>query len=313
MESDQSPQSQQNDRYQYIIENIKDVIWELNQDFVFTFVSPNARAMTGYSAEEIVGRKLTDFLTDVSKEYFLDQVRLRRENWFGKDRGKDVLHDVQFVCKNGFIKWVQVSANLMRRDGVFIGYIGTTRDIMERKEYEYQLNQYVQELKKLNTELEKSATLDLLTGVYNRRKFEDDLDLLISQTSQAALEFSLIFFDIDHFKTINDIFGHPAGDLVLQQISQLVGKNIRKTDRLFRWGGEEFTILLQNTHLEDARKVAEKIRRLIESADFGLAKKITISFGVGQYQAPENADQIVARVDKILYQAKMQGGNRVIV
>lgn len=151
-----------------------------------------------------------------------------------------------------------------------------------------------------------------MTGIYNRRKFEDDLDLLINDVNKGPTHFSLIFFDIDHFKTINDLFGHQTGDHVLQQLSEMIIKNIRKTDRLFRWGGEEFTILLNETNLKDARKVAEKIRHRVESTDFGIEKKITISFGVGQYLVPENADQIVARVDKILYQAKIQGGNRVI-
>jgi diguanylate cyclase (GGDEF)-like protein/PAS domain S-box-containing protein len=312
MGSGDSPQSQQNERYQYIIENIRDVIWELDREFRFTFISPNVVEMAGYQPEEMLGRKLADFLTEVSKEYFLEQVRIRLARRDDPAQAENALHDVQFICKNGFIKWVQVSARLIRKNGEFTGYIGTTRDIMERKEYEYQLNQYVQELKKINTELEKSATVDALTGSYNRRKFEDDLDMLVSQARQAPHDFSIIFFDIDRFKSVNDHHGHPTGDRVLQRIAQLVMANIRKTDRLFRWGGEEFTILLYDTKLEDARSVAEKIRRLIANEDFGVEKKITISFGVCQYREPENADQIVARADKTLYQAKVQGGNRVI-
>lgn len=149
MESDKSSEFQQNERYRYIIENTKDVIWELDKDFVFTFVSPTIESMAGYKLKEIVGRKLTNFLTETSKKYFLEQVNLSLNNTIKSELVPNALHDVQFICKNGFVKWVQVSAKRICRDGEFIGFIGTTRDIMEKKEYEYQLNQYIQELKKI--------------------------------------------------------------------------------------------------------------------------------------------------------------------
>jgi diguanylate cyclase (GGDEF)-like protein/PAS domain S-box-containing protein len=313
MESGLESQSHQCNRYKYIIENIKDIIWEMNKDFVFTFTSPNVKVMTGYEVEEVVGRKITDLLTEESKKYFYDQVNEHLNNRINGTTEKSLLHDVQFICKNGSIKWLEVSANPMFEDGKFIGYIGTTRDIMEKKEYEYQLNQYVQELKTKNVELEKTAMTDVLTGVYNRRKFEDDLDLLINKEKKQDIPFSLILFDIDHFKTINDLFGHNTGDLVLKRISNLVLENIRSNDRLFRWGGEEFIIILSDANMENARKVAEKLREMIENEDFGVEQKITISIGVSEYEYTpnENTDQIFSKIDKILYQAKLQGGNRV--
>lgn len=312
MESNQKLQSHQFNRYKYIIENIKDVIWEMNTDYVFTFVSPNVKKMTGYEVEEVVGRKIPDFLVKESRNYFFDQVNQHVNKRINGDAGEVVLHDVQFICKNGLVKWLQVSANPMFEEGIFAGYIGTTRDIMEKKEHERQLSKYVQELKIVNAELERMATTDILTGAYNRRKFEDDLDSIIKKKEKHDIQFSLIFFDIDNFKNINDLFGHKIGDLVLQRISKLVLENIRTTDRLFRWGGEEFIIILYGSNLENARNVAGKIRNIIENEDFGLETKITISLGVGEYIADESADQIVARIDKVLYQAKIQGRNRVV-
>jgi hypothetical protein len=97
------------------------------------------------------------------------------------DTEEIILHDVQFICKNGLVKWLEVSANLVFEEGRFAGYIGTTRDITEKKEYEYQLSKYIQELKIINAKLEKMATTDILTGAYNRRKFEDDLNLIITK------------------------------------------------------------------------------------------------------------------------------------
>lgn len=312
MEIDQL-RSQQFNRYKYIIENVKDVIWELNSNFEFTFVSPNARDMCGYEVEEIIGNKITDFLTEESRNYLYEQIILHMDLRLSVDTEKGtVLHEVEFICKDGSVKWVEVSANRLYDDEKFVGYIGTTRDISEKKEYECQVNKYIVELKKLNAELKRTATTDTLTGAYNRRKFEDDMSLLIHRNKKQDIEFSLIFFDIDHFKTINDLFGHKTGDVVLQRISELVIKNIRKGDRLFRWGGEEFIIALPKADLEVAKIVAGKIRDLIQEADFGINRKITISLGVCEYEANENIDQIVSRLDKILYQAKSQGRNRVV-
>lgn len=312
MESNLKLQSHQLNRYKYIIENIKDVIWEMNRDLVFTFVSPNAKEMSGYEAEELIGHKITDFLVEESKNYCFDQVSQHMEKRKKGDAEHTILHDVQLICKNGLVKWLEVSANLLIEEGIFVGYIGTTRDIAEKKEYERQLSKYNEELKLKNAELKRMAATDILTGAYNRRKFEEDLDSIINKEERHDIKFSLIFFDIDHFKTINDLFGHKAGDLVLQRISKLVQENIRTTDRLFRWGGEEFIIILYGSSLKNARDVAGKIRDIIQNEDFGIEKKITISLGVSEYIANENTDQIVSRIDKVLYQAKIQGRNRVV-
>lgn len=312
MGNNQKFQSNLFNRYKYIIENIKDVIWEMNRDYVFTFISPNVKDMTGYEAEEVVGCKIADFLVEESRNYFFVQVTKHINKRINGDTEETILHEIQLICKSGLVKWLEVSANLMFEEGSFIGYIGTTRDITEKKEYERQLGKYIEELKILNTELKKMAITDNLTGVFNRRQFEDDLNLIINKKKMQDIQFSLILFDIDYFKTINDFFGHKIGDSVLQRISELVLENIRTTDRLFRWGGEEFIIILPEENLESAKIVAEKIRNIIQNEDFGIEKIITISLGVGEHIADENADQMFARIDKILYQAKIQGRNRVV-
>jgi len=175
-------------------------------------VSPNAKELTGYANEELFGRKLTDFLVDESKDYFSEQVKQHLNKRLNGDPEQTNLHEVQFICKNNVIKWVEVSANLLFEEGEFIGYIGTTRDIAEKKEYELRLSKYIEELKKVNEELKKTATIDILTGAYNRRQFEEDINVIINNKDKQAVQFSLILFDIDRFKTINDYFGHKIGD-----------------------------------------------------------------------------------------------------
>ncbi|WP_434509683.1 sensor domain-containing diguanylate cyclase [Desulfitobacterium sp. AusDCA] len=312
MESKQELKSHQLKRYLYIIEKIKDVIWEMTGDFVFTFVSPNAKDMTGYEAEELVGHKMTDFLTEESKNFFYNKALHRVKKRINGDKEEITLYDVQFVCKNGLTKWMEVSAKPMFEEEKFIGYIGTTRDITEKKVQEYELSKYIEELKVSNEKLEKTAITDILTEAYNRRKFEEDLDLLFNSTEKYGNIFSLIFFDIDHFKTVNDRFGHKVGDKVLQSISKLIRDNIKETDSLYRWGGEEFIILLTEEILESAKIIAEEIRNIIQNFDFGMGHQITISLGVAEYTPGEDIDQIIIRLDNALFEAKSRGRNRVI-
>jgi len=312
MVNDQKSQSHEYNRYKYIIENIKDIIWETNTDFVYTFVSPNAKDITGYAAEELVGHRMPDFLVEGSKNYVLDLAIQHVNKRIDGDTEEIILLDVQFICKNGLVKWFEVSTKPMFEGGKFVGYMGTTRDITEKKEYENQLKEYVHELKIMNGKLEKMATVDTLTGAYNRRKFDDDLNSIIKNKEKYDIPFSVIFLDIDYFKTINDRFGHKMGDRVLQCISRLVSETIRITDRLFRWGGEEFIVILPEANLESAKNVAEKIRNIIQYHDFGIGQKITISLGVGEYKLYENIDQIIVRVDEALLQAKSEGKNRVV-
>jgi len=120
--------------------------------------------------------------------------------------------------------------------------------------------------------------------------------------------------DIDHFKAVNDDFGHDAGDTVLRELTRLVMDNIRITDRLARWGGEEFIILSASSDINRARRVAERLRRKIEGHDFpGLPWVVTGSFGVAQHKPGESVEQLLRRVDEALYRAKETGRNRVFV
>ncbi|MDD4801890.1 MAG: diguanylate cyclase [Syntrophomonas sp.] len=298
-------------RYKYIIENIKDVIWEIDHNYVFTFVSPNVKEMTGYSAEEMVGHKFTEFIDEQAKNYIYEKAKQRLSNFNNAD-SLETLHEVQFVCKNRLQKWIQVAPRLIFVQGRFAGYIGATRDITDKKVHEAQLNKHISELQAMNIALETMATVDILTGAYNRRKFNDDLNMIIQQKKRNGMTFSLIFFDIDNFKNINDCYGHEKGDSVLHGISRLVTDNVRSTDGLFRWGGEEFLILLREANLASAKNVAEKIRRIIQAHDFEIPRNITISLGVGEYNPDENNDQFIKRIDKALLTAKARGKNQVI-
>ncbi|MDQ1340384.1 MAG: two-component system, cell cycle response regulator [Campylobacterota bacterium] len=152
---------------------------------------------------------------------------------------------------------------------------------------------------------------DPLTNIYNRNKFNEMLDAEIRRSQRFQNEFSLIMFDIDYFKTVNDTYGHQVGDYVLKKISSLVNDHIRTLDLFARYGGEEFIMLLPETSLRYAIGVAEKLRVIIESCEMDIVKNITCSFGVVEYIENEEKDKLIKRVDDMLYKAKNNGRNMV--
>lgn len=165
-------------------------------------------------------------------------------------------------------------------------------------------SQYIKE-----KQLEFLAETDPLTKAYNRLV----CDSLIAQMCHEERCFSVIVFDVDNFKTVNDSFGHLAGDAVLKGMAGVVKENIRAEDILVRWGGDEFLILLLDTPLAQACELAQRIRTVIEEKRCeGLNRAVTASFGVTEYEKGDDARSIINRVDQQLYCAKMKGKNAII-
>jgi diguanylate cyclase (GGDEF)-like protein len=163
-------------------------------------------------------------------------------------------------------------------------------------------------------QLIKLAEIDPLTGLCNRRGLENRLALSIARVTRTKEHISAIAIDIDFFKSINDQYGHPAGDQVLVMFSKIISKNARATDALSRLGGEEFIVVLPATGQDSALMIAERIRRDIEGATFevaGISIKITASFGVASQSEVISLDELTQQADKALYKAKSTGRNRV--
>ena len=166
-------------------------------------------------------------------------------------------------------------------------------------------------LKRLAHEVYLSG-IDSLTQIPNRRKFDERLKQEINRCERYALTFSLAMFDIDFFKQINDRFGHKLGDDVLVEVCSLVKSQIRSSDFLARWGGEEFLIILPGQSLASAKNTAEKLRQLIEYHTFPKKIKLTVSFGVTEFLDQDTPQDIFARSDQNLYHAKSSGRNRTV-
>jgi diguanylate cyclase (GGDEF)-like protein/PAS domain S-box-containing protein len=167
-------------------------------------------------------------------------------------------------------------------------------------------------LEEKSKEFENRANYDALTHIYNRRRFIELLDRGIKNSQRLNHDLSLVFFDIDHFKNINDTYGHNIGDEVLKALTALTSQTIRSSDIFARWGGEEFLILIESTSLENAAKMAEKLRKIIMEYDFPEVKKVTCSFGVASYHHDETGETFIGRADSALYRAKESGRNRVV-
>ncbi len=162
-----------------------------------------------------------------------------------------------------------------------------------------------------NKELEILASTDKLTNINNRNKLDEILIIEANRTNRFSSIFGIIIIDVDHFKKVNDNHGHQMGDAILKEFSSILKTNIRKTDTLGRWGGEEFMIICTQTNCEGILALANSLKEKIESHDFSLKEQITASFGLSTFIKNENIDKLIKRADNALYSAKDKGRNRV--
>ncbi len=190
----------------------------------------------------------------------------------------------------------------------------TAEKVMKRKieQANKELLMLNEQLKEENEKLLKSAIKDELTGIYNRKFFEKRVVEEMEIADRANEHISLIIFDLDRFKLVNDNFGHQFGDEVLKRTTQIAGDLIRKTDFLNRVGGEEFAIILPNTNKAQAVFVAEKVRKALEDNKHFKVGQVTGSFGVAERMKAESLRSWYKRADNALYQAKNTGRNRVV-
>ncbi|MGR4069552.1 GGDEF domain-containing protein [Billgrantia sp. C5P2] len=221
--------------------------------------------------------------------------------WRAQESGS---HDVEhrIVRPDGEIRWVHELADYMPEGDEQI-LIGTVRDITEQKRLELRLRQL--------------SRTDELTALFNRRYFMQRLVQELARYRRYGRSTSVVLFDFDHFKRINDTHGHPAGDQALVSVGKLLRSNLRTNDIPARLGGEEFALLLPETSLEEAVGVAEKVRQLVEKQEFeseqGHRFGASITCGVSAFQGTEETvEAILHRADQNLYEGKRAGRNRVV-
>lgn len=214
--------------------------------------------------------------------------------------------EYRIKAKNGEYVWYYDRGKVTKRDenGKPLIVAGIVFDISKSKAIEI-------ELKKANEELQRLVITDDSTGAYNKRYFLEKINEEINNYNRSKSKFSLIMFDIDKFKQVNDNFGHSMGDVILKRIVEISQENIRKDDIFCRWGGEEFFIVLPNTEKENAIVLAEKLRSNFSNYNFPKVGKVTASFGVACYGEDDVMDKIIKRADDLMYKAKSEGRNCV--
>jgi diguanylate cyclase (GGDEF)-like protein/PAS domain S-box-containing protein len=210
----------------------------------------------------------------------------------------------RYLHKDGHVVWILLTVSLVTsEEGRPLFFVSQVQDISEPK--------------RMRAELERLATTDALTGLANRRHLTELAERELRRRDRHALDLAVVVIDADHFKSINDRHGHHTGDIVLRALGGLLAEEIRETDLLGRWGGEEFVALLVGTDLDGARRCAERMVQRCAGTDIehgGGHLRVTVSIGVTACTADErDVEAVVARADRAMYAAKRAGRNTVVV
>ncbi|WP_366658543.1 diguanylate cyclase [Fodinicurvata sp. EGI_FJ10296] len=258
------------------------------------YVNPAFSRMTGYSLDEIIG-KTPRIMQGPETDWSVIR-RLRDDLKHGRTfEGKS-----KNYRKDGsafIMEWT--IAPVLDEDDQVTHYVALQRDITERE--------------RLLEMLQHQASFDGLTGAFNRAETERMLSIEVEGARRYNRHLSIVMFDIDNFKAVNDKYGHNMGDEVLRRIAQAVLSRMRTVDYFGRWGGEEFAVLLPQTILGGAKALAENLRALIEGLEFDDDLKVTASFGVAARLDETDATALIKRADEALYASKDSGRNQVSV
>lgn len=264
----------------------------------------------GYSQGDFNGKNMKDFLfeKDIDKT-------MRVMETMEKSGNEAVSFENRYCDKKGNFHIIEWRG---QRHGKFLYCAG--RDITENRkihleiaEKNRKLIELTSQLKEANDKLENMASMDHLTGLYNRAYFDKKIVQEMERADLTNEPLSMFIYDIDRFKRINDEFGHPIGDEVLVLYSSIFKKYIRREEFACRMGGEEFALVMPNTSLQDAERIAERIRKAFDDVSHPVAGKVTASFGVAQRLYGEDFLKWYRRIDKALYIAKDKGRNQVVV
>jgi diguanylate cyclase (GGDEF)-like protein/PAS domain S-box-containing protein len=287
------------ERHRLLADNVSDVIWTMDLNGAFSYISPSVEKLRGYTVEEVMNQSQEEILCPASLVYMqeglIEAINSVQNNLpFRIFRG-----DLEQPCKDGTTVWTDTTVSgIYDKENKFIGMVGVSRDISDRK--------------KMEEEIRQLSVTDKLTQLYNRLKLDESLNIEIERFRRSHVVVSVIIVDIDFFKKVNDQHGHQVGDSVLIEFARILEGHIRKVDILGRWGGEEFMIILPATGEEGALTIAEKLRKEIFAYNFGIAGHLTASFGLAEASLDITASEIVSKADQALYQAKKLGRNRVV-
>jgi diguanylate cyclase (GGDEF)-like protein/PAS domain S-box-containing protein len=260
-------------------------------DSTIVRVSSAFEKSSGYSKEELIGKTM-----GIIKNKERDK-KIIQDLWETILNGKTWIGEIKNRRKNGDEYWIeqQIIPKINLETKKIESFVSISIDITTKKE------------------IEKIASTDKLTGIYNRRMLDEILQIEIDVAKRHQSELSLIIIDIDHFKDVNDNYGHLIGDEILKTMSSIVSENIRASDIFGRYGGEEFLIICTQTNKENAYILAEKLRIIIEKYNFNKIGTKTISLGISTYEKDDSIKSLFKKSDEALYCAKESGRNKTVI
>ncbi|WP_345980047.1 sensor domain-containing diguanylate cyclase [Sulfurimonas sp. HSL3-2] len=293
------------EKYESIVEDLGEdfFAYRMNADLNFVYFSKNMENILGVSPKEILGKNFDGIL-----EWTGDSLEVGAKSLEAYYTGqqKSDLTTMSFIHPaSGEERFVRVADHAVHdSSGNLLWIEGILEDITERVNAE-------KALRKKELELERLATTDALTECYNRYSIMKQIKEEINRIKRNEEPLSIIMYDFDNFKQINDNFGHEMGDYVLKESTQVVSQVIREIDKIGRYGGEEFLILLPFSNLSNALEVAERVKDAVASHQFKDLDQVTISLGVVEYNNDESLESFLKRVDEKMYQSKHSGRNTI--
>jgi diguanylate cyclase (GGDEF)-like protein/PAS domain S-box-containing protein len=293
------------ERYRLMAESANVVLWTMALDGSITYVSPTVEKMRGFTVEEAMSQSLDEILTPESQEIAAGYYTVLYADLAAGRMPESFRCEEEYLCKGGSTIWTEVEVIPdLGPDGSVVGIIGITRDISDRKKV-------TDALLAANEQLHALAVTDPLTGVWNRRHGEELLSADLAESRRYGPPMSVVVLDVDNFKEINDSHGHVIGDQVLAELTDRIGPNLRDSDALARWGGDEFVIITHHCGEVETLTLAEKLRDIVRSEPFGEAGPVTVSAGVAELRPDDDLDTWLSRADHALYEAKAAGRNAV--
>ena len=293
-----------------ILDSISDGVYVTDTHRVISYWNRGAEKISGFKCEEVLGKSC---MQNILKHRNLQGMELCNVDCplslaMKEDRivAKEL---VFFTNRFGIEKVVQISCSPVHDEkGKVVGGVEVFRDISD----EYHLQK---EREHLLAKLSELTVTDELTGLFNRRKFNLELEAFFTRHQRVGEIFGLLILDIDHFKKVNDTFGHQTGDMVLRRLSKTLKENLRSIDLAFRYGGEEFAVLLPGVNLDELKFVADRLRQAVKKIkDWVMNTELKITISVGGVLADEadTVTRLIELADQRLYQAKNTGRNKVI-
>lgn len=293
------------------IESLPNPIFIKDDQADFVFFNRNYGDFFGMDREDFIGKGVLDlpYLPMADRErYQKEDLQLIHDS--------AVLHyEVDFTSATGECRpsfyW---SCGFTTPQTGEKGLVGEIVNISKERDLEARLKCNIEQLEKANATIAAASKMDGLTGIYNRLFLDEQANSFIPSVVQSKTPICFLMLDLDHFKSVNDTFGHLAGDDVLKNFAKILKDSCRGNDFPIRYGGEEFLILLHDVDLPDAAKIAERIReKTARELLLPDGNTITVSIGVSQYQHSESLNTCLSRTDYALYHAKNTGRNKVVV